>query len=523
MSIPQKMNRIPNWAWGLAVLFAVFCIGWRMSIRHKRPPFELSFWYWHSPFGLTDEQTRDLKKLGVRQLFVRAGTFSSDGTNIVLVIPQNYKGGKVPFKIHQVFNFDSGVVRHFESYDLDRMAGQIATRIDLQVRRGQQAGLDIAGIQFDFDCPTRLLSRYADLVALVKGRLKSLRHPIVSATGLMSWLGSRGAVALSQQLDFMVPQAYEGKTGKTLADMRPVSDEEDFRRRIGLADGLACPFYVGLPAYGHGFLFDPQGNLLNIYRQIEPGEMMRHPAFKFISAFPSNREGHRANSAQDWVGEEILKFRAVLPARNGEGYGDTLGFTVPTPALLTKMLRAAREVQSPNCLGGIIYRMPQGESETTIPWKALTEALESKFPAPKLKFTAASTRDTFDMIESDRPTAEAPKDLNLDIENVGGMTFLSPDAVEVEVKLAQAGVDDVRSRDMNLVSTGVSEGDKIFDAPPSESNELLFRRSHLSPGQKVSIGPIRLLSSKRQQIEVRWKVRRVDGFGFETGKAEVNQ
>ncbi len=510
------------WAGVAAVLLLAF-LGWRLFHRRPKPPFELSFWYWHSPFVVTPQQSADLKRLGVRKLFVRAGTFSGDGKNAVLVIPQTYRGGKVDFKIHLVFNFDAGIVRHFESYSLDTIAPQIASRIDKQVKRAQGAGLDVVGVQFDFDCPTRLLSRYADLIAKVRPQIKSLPYPVVSATSLMSWLGTQGAMELSRQVDFLAPQAYEGVTGMTADTMRPVSDEADFRRRIGLADSLDCPFYVGIPAYGHAFLFNEDGKLANIYRQLEPSEVFRHPAFTFLDAYATDPSGRPAKTPQDSVGEEIVKFKAIHDGINGEGMGDTLGFSVPTPVVLQRMLKAARETQSPNCLGGIIYRMPQPDSEMCLPWNTMIAALSGRVIQPKLKIGFETFTDNFDVIESSKPLADAPKDLDLEVENTGGSSFLSPDAVELMVHLEYPGIDEVNPRDMKMVLVGRLDGDTIRESSTADADAVQLSRFHMSSGQKISVGPIRLMSSKRQHVTVEWKARSADGFGVQTGKFDLSQ
>jgi hypothetical protein len=504
--------------------FVLVALGILVAYRlrpHRRPPFELSFWYWHSPFQISPAQSRDLKTLGVTRLFVRAGTFSSDGRNMVLVIPQKYGAGGSGFRIHQVFNFDTGVVRHFESYDLERIAGQIAKRVNDQVQRGKQAGLDVEGVQFDFDCPTRLLSRYAELVRLVRQQLPG--RPTFSATALMSWLGTKGVAALSRQVDFLAPQAYEGVTGNTVDTMRPVSDEQDFRRRIARADGLACPFYVGVPAYGHAFLFDPAGKLLDVYRGLEPADAFRHPAFNLILAEPSDRFGHPAKSPTDSVGEEIVKFRAVRPALNGQGLDDFLAYTVPTPVLLERMLRAVRETRSENCLGAIIYRMPEGDSSMTVPWRSLMEGLAGRSIPPKLKIGLESRSDAFDLIESAKPLPDAPKDLDLKIENIGGPTFLGPDALEVDVVLERPGFDEVRRRDMDSAVPGILEGGRVTRCAPDRANVASFSRFGLGAGQSIAIGPIQLLSSKRQHISVRWRTRDSDGFQTESGQVEFVQ
>lgn len=483
-----------------------------------KQPLELGFWYWHSPFTLSPEEEKDLREHGLNKMFVRAGTFSTDGGNAVLAIPQSYQ--RIPdLEIHLVFNFDSGFVRHFEEFDLAKVSEQVATRIEAQLDRAAKLGVEPTGVQLDLDSPTRLLPRYAEFVRRIRSRVKGEWQ--WSATALMSWLGTKGVETLSRELDFIVPQAYEGVTGRTVDTMRPVSDPDYLRSVMGKAEKLACPYYFGIPAYGHGFLFDDRGKLADIYQKIGPAEAMRHPSFQFQEAYPSDRLGQPAKDQKSSVGEEVIKFKAIRPSPSGRGVGYTLGFSVPSPELLRQMWDVVRENAGPKCRGAIIYRYPEPEATLTLTLPGILDVLQGNRPQPNLSLATDSERDNFEIIEGRSPHAEASRDFFISIQNTGNAaTFVSPDAVEVIVEFDRPGMGDVRLRDFDKVQPGsVSQDGKFQETPPRHASAIRLSKSYLGAKQKAHVGPIRLLESDAQIRQIRWIIR--DGKGFDSYQGTI--
>lgn len=500
----------------IGVLTALVLAGLYFGFGEKKRqgPFEIGFWYWHSPFAISAEGEKELKGRGLNKMFVRAGTFSTDGKNARLVIPQSYQ--RMPkLEIHLVFNFDSGFIRHFEEFDLRTVSRQIAERISTQVSQVEKQG-HVTGVQLDFDCPTRLLPRYAQLVAGVREQMT--RQVQWSATGLMSWLGTEGVQKLSKQLDFLVPQAYEGVTGRTVDQMRPVADPDYLQNVLPKAEQLACPYYIGIPAYGHGFLFDRQDRLVNVYQGIGPAEAMRHPSFKLIHAYPANRRGTKAASKRESVGEEIIKFRAIRPAPDGRGQGYTLAYSIPSPDLLAKTLSLVKEHAGPNCRGVLIYRYPEPDSTLTLSLGGVFAVLDGNPAKPNLSVNTDSSIDNFEVIEGGSPTA--PTDIFLAVENIGNAaTFVSTDAVTIIVEFDKPGVGDTRLRDFDKAEPGVATTSGEFQkTDPRTANAIRLTKSYLPPGKKAFVGPIRLQESDTKIRRIRWIIR--DGNGFDSYQGE---
>ncbi len=489
------MNRKIIWGC-LVLLLTVFVVTWRCYAR-PRPALETSYWYWHSPFRIGPAQKNALTTLGVKRLFVRAGTFTTDGKNILLNMPQEWET-KSDLPVHLVFNFDAGVVRHFEEFSVDLMVEDISTRILKQLADARKIQ-SVQGIQFDFDCPTRLLPRYAELVKKIKKRMRQdLEY---SATGLMSWLGTQGARTLSRELDFLVPQAYEGETGLTLDKLRPVGDLAELRRLLPRIEQLECEVYMGLPAYGHAFLFDQQGKLVSMFRDLTPMEAMKHPAFEFVSAYPSDRLGKQAKTKADWIGEEIIIFKSIKPGIDGRGKGFTLAYTVPTASLLDQAQEIVRENQPSNCRGFVIYRIPDDNSPLALP-------LIKPADRPMLKVTLKLGSESYGAIETGN--SKMPLDVFLHIQNASSApTFIAPDAVVVKVNFDVPGIESVQL------------GDALWSKVLSP-NMAQLGLGYLAPGEKVEIGPIRLTSNKASKATIDCKIRDSSGFDISTRHSWVS-
>lgn len=482
------------WLW---LLIGAAIVGTFLVQNRHRPIKEakISFWYWHTPYKLEPNEIDTLEKLGVDRMFVRAGTFTSNGRDITLRFPQRYRKGANAFAVHLVFNFDGGVVRHFEEFDLEKMADDVAGRIERQWQAASMEGLFVEGYQLDFDCPTRLLPRYADLVSRIR---EKTRKTTVSVTGLMSWLGNDGARRLSREIDFMVPQAYEGRTGLSLDKMAPISDPLDLQRTLPKAEDLDCPYYVGLPTYGRVLQYDEMGRITGPYRGLSSGDAVRHRSFRIDRAFPTDRNGKPA-TPETAVGEQLLFLKATAAAPNGRGLNYTLAYSIPSPSMLGRMLRTALQSRGSKCEGIILYRFPEADDSLNLSLGAIESTLEHKPAKPDIGVLASAEASPYGAIENG---AEPGLDVFLKVRNRGSAaTFVAQDAVEIEVEFPGGEVDDARPRDMASVS-------KIGP------NKLLFRRANLAVGEIVQIGPIHLLSRSVETCTIRWRVR--DPGGFET-------
>lgn len=491
----------------VVLLFVSFIFLTACSYRTPTKSQELSYWHWHSPYAPTSETLQDLRAKGVKRVFVRAGTISNDGKKLVLVMPQTYVKTQGDLPITLVFTFDSGAVSHFEEFELQAMIEGVGSRIIAQVDAAEKAGMTVEGVQLDMDCPTRLLPRYAEFVRGMRQGYLNKRYLVTSTTALFSWLGTDGVGKLSAELDFIVPQAYEGMTGKTIEEARPVSDPEMIRRGLSKADQLQCPYFIGIPAYGRATIYDPQGRLVNILRDLSPQEAFRSPGFTFDSAFPADAKGRPAQDANDWSGEQFLKFRALRPDGNY-----AILYSIPTAKQTEESLKVVRAHSSNKLKGSIIFRIPE-EGEAL--------ALPLSTEAGNLDIQAVTQKNNDGMIEGSR--FEPAVNLTISLSNTGESTFISDDAVIVDLAIQPDSVENIRPRDAISFEFGHLRGDQFIKADRREATILRFRLSGLMQGEKLQIGPVQVTANHDDKLTIRSRIRNADGFREKVESVPINQ
>src|SRR5258706_462103 len=147
------------------VALAAFAAGATSFVWRPKPydgPLDVSFWYWHRPFKITRLEAQQLKEMGVKRLFVHAGTFSTTG-GLHLTLPQAWMG-KVDQQVILVFNAHTDFLRDFGKIQNHSLAATMLAQVGNSMERAKTAGINVTGIQLDIDSPTRLLEKYADLL-----------------------------------------------------------------------------------------------------------------------------------------------------------------------------------------------------------------------------------------------------------------------------------------------------------------------------------------------------------------------
>ena len=283
--------------------------GLRKRTETPPAPLEVSLWYWHSPFRLEAKECDLLRALNIRSLYVRAGTIERGENGVTAVLPQTWEqiGPNAP-AVHLVFNFDYSMVRHFSELDNATIAGVVAGAAKQARSRAEAAGLRVIGVQMDFDCATKRLPKYADLLRKIRTALASPDLQL-SITALETWYENGDLSGVLDGIDFAVPQYYEANLPASIAHFSPVSDFKAAARGLERAERFGKPFYAGLPAYGHALMTDETGKILGLYREMTADNATRHPAFQFVRAFPANANGQPAQNSQNSIGENLAGFR----------------------------------------------------------------------------------------------------------------------------------------------------------------------------------------------------------------------
>lgn len=123
-------------------------------------------------------------------------------------------------------------------------AGDISGRVLRLVQIWRAAGIQMDGIEIDFDGPAARMDEYARLLAALKTRLP--RDARISITVLPNWIGAPGLPALLERADESVLQLH------ATSDASPAPfDASQAARSIAAFGALVKkPFRVALPSYG---------------------------------------------------------------------------------------------------------------------------------------------------------------------------------------------------------------------------------------------------------------------------------
>lgn len=489
----------------IALLLLIICA---CSCRKPHGPLEVSFWYWHTPFKLSEKEVTDFRSIGVKRLFVRAGTFTHDPAGTKLDIPQQWRTGSGAFPIVLVYNWDGGLVSHFRSLNLENVARCMVRDIRTSADAAAAAGVNIQGIQFDIDAPTKLLNRYAALVRQVKLQLHR-KDWTYSGTALSSWLGTRGIGELARQLDYLAPQFYESRVAHRLDDASTISDLKALEAGLQKADDLPIPYYAGLAAYGHAVLYDDVGHLAGIYRGLAPQDALRHPSLSFKNNLPQDSKGKEA-SRQTYVGEDLLSVKAVKPGAQGRGLGYTIAYSIPTPQLVESQMTVVDEGASDNCQGVIFYRVAGDLDTTAIATSTVRDVLAHNQPDVSLKVDVSSRPYAWTKLEN--ASRSSSNDVNLEVRNLGSSpTQIKPGAVKVLLTLTSAGVEEALPGDFDSAVPGILNDGRFEPSSRSRANAILLQRCSILPSQVLHSGHMRV---QGQVSHVSWSA--VLPGGFET-------
>lgn len=137
-------------------------------------------------------------------------------------------------------------------------AAQIAQRSARIVSDWRAAGVQVDGIEIDFDCPSARLPEYAKLLTAVRA---ALPHDVqLSITALPDWIDASGLPDLLAVADEAVLQVHAVRD-----PAQGLFDAEKAAQWIArFAERTSKPFEVALPAYGSALVFDRSGQRVGV-------------------------------------------------------------------------------------------------------------------------------------------------------------------------------------------------------------------------------------------------------------------
>lgn len=185
-------------------------------------------------------------------------------------------------------------------------ADQTLVRLRAWITQWRAAGIQLAGVEIDYDCPTSKLPVYTRYLAALRA---GLDLPL-SITALPTWLDSPLLKALLSEADESVLQVHA-----VLAPSRGLFDAERARRWMDdYAKRTSRPWRVALPAYGSRVVWDEDGRIAAIESE--------RPALQ-----PSSRDSELLARPQ-----ALADFVKQLEARPPAGLAGVVWFRLPTSA-----------------------------------------------------------------------------------------------------------------------------------------------------------------------------------------------
>jgi len=266
----------------------------------------------------------------------------------------------------------------------------------------ENAGLRVAGVQLDLDCPTSRLPKYADLLHRLRLALPP-SSTALSITALPTWYHGTGLDAILHEIDFAAPPYYEANVGRTREDYATVSQPAKTESGLAAAGWRGEPFFAGIPAYGHALVYNSAGRLVGTYHDMGVCLAVRHPAFRLERAFGADGHGREATPAT-YIGEDVYDLRALVDASDGDGKGFHVINDVPTPASVALHLALLRSKRPPNCRGMILFRYPESGEAETLPLRTVAALLRGESRRPELRVQFRYKAAPWEMMESGTST-----------------------------------------------------------------------------------------------------------------------
>ncbi|MGB5037546.1 MAG: DUF3142 domain-containing protein, partial [Blastocatellia bacterium] len=205
--VPQRIDRASRGrgVTMLLLLTVVVCAGWSLvlSDRQVRAASDtpVAFWSWRRELPEQSVVDRAVTATGAQTLFVRAGTLHSGHTGLIRIRETT---GPCPtgIAVHFVYNATPALLDEFETTEVADLAGAIVDAYELDAAHAIEAGSAVCGLQLDLDVPTRLLSRYGELLRAVDARLPEGSQ--LSVTGLPTWMTSKDLSTMLEPVDFWI-------------------------------------------------------------------------------------------------------------------------------------------------------------------------------------------------------------------------------------------------------------------------------------------------------------------------------
>jgi hypothetical protein len=326
----------------------------------------LQVWNWTATRRLTGEEAQELGQLPLQAVCRWCGTIDAeDGAPVFHTRGGRLLGGP-RCEEWPVIRIQPGCA-HF----LDQAPAQIAAAVMTGWRLSQVEGVAMAGVQIDWDVPSRLLPAYADLLLRVRALLP--RGVGLSCTGLVTWLDAPGIARVAAAVDWWVAQCYSTDVPADPGHATALVSRAPVATVTERCEGLGRPFRIGLPTYEQASLWDATGELLAAALPLSLEQALA-AGFAGVALAPERAQGERLAAFR--IQETTTCAGLRLPA------GALLVVGEPTVASLHAQIEAVRSHARRWCAGISLFRMPRPGDLPCLTARQLRAAWWPPAPAP---------------------------------------------------------------------------------------------------------------------------------------------
>lgn len=227
----------------------------------------------------------------------------------------------------------------------------------------ERSGQRLAGVQIDYDSPTRGLPAYATFLRTLSRRLPDGAR--LSVTALLTWFDANTRVSdVLHEVDEFVPQFYDVRptTDGTVSVAEPI-DPQRWSRTF---ERCGVPYRIGISAFGRIAIARADGRLA-FAPDVPLLDVRLSPLF--------DAPVQERTPAGEWRLTQTV-VRAGTVGGLSVAPGDRVQILIPTAASVESAHRAARSMGT-QCLGVVVFRWPSAGEAVTMTSEEVRRAITS--------------------------------------------------------------------------------------------------------------------------------------------------
>jgi len=138
--------------------------------------------------------------------------------------------------------------KFLKAEDLSGIVGMLAAGVEDIVSDAKKEGINVTGVELDYDCPT---SKLIDFTRFLKDLRLRIKGRMLSITALPTWTQSKDFQEITKLVDYYVLQLHSFEIPKNQTAAQYIFPKNKANEYFDQALSLNRPFYLSLPTYGY--------------------------------------------------------------------------------------------------------------------------------------------------------------------------------------------------------------------------------------------------------------------------------